>query len=112
MGDLSEDLGVSPGSVSAGLKALIRVGLIEQVPAPGSRRDHYRMREDAWPTLFSTQNHIVQVMRQAAEDGVAAADNDSPARQRLENMRDFYAFMLQELPALIGRWHHHARTIG
>lgn len=107
MGDLADDLGVSPGSVSTGVKTLMSVGLIEQIPAPGSRRDHYRMRDDAWPTLFSTQNHVIRVMQEAANDGIAASGRNSLARRRLEDMRDFYAFMLRELPALIDRWQHH-----
>jgi DNA-binding transcriptional regulator GbsR (MarR family) len=108
MGELAGDLGVSPGSVSAGVKTLMSVGLIEQIPAPGSRRDHYRMRDDAWPTLFSTQNHVIGVMQKAAEDGIAASGTNSVVRRRLEDMRDFYAFMLRELPTLIDRWQDHS----
>jgi DNA-binding transcriptional regulator GbsR (MarR family) len=113
MGDLADDLGVSPGSVSAGIKTLTSVGLIEQIPAPGSRRDHYRMRDDAWPTLFSTQNQVIRVMQEAADDGIAASGPNSVASRRLEDMRDFYAFMVRELPALVDRWqqHHSGRQI-
>jgi DNA-binding transcriptional ArsR family regulator len=113
MGDLADDLGVSPGSVSAGIKTLTSVGLIEQIPAPGSRRDHDRLRDDAWPTLVSTQNHVIRVMQEAADDGIAASGPNSVASRRLEYMRDFYAFMVRELPALVDRWqqHHSGRQI-
>lgn len=104
MGELAGELGVSAGSVSDAVRMLSTVGLIERVPSPGSRRDHYRMRQDAWPTLFSKQNAIVRVMLEAAEDGVAATTAQSPARHRLVQMRDFYEFMLRELPALVARW--------
>jgi DNA-binding MarR family transcriptional regulator len=66
MRELAEELGVSAGSVSAALKALNAVGLIERVPVPGSRREHYRLRDDAWATLFTSQNTIIQVMMDAA----------------------------------------------
>ena len=44
-------------------------------------------------------------MRTAADAGIAATDEDSLARQRLTQMRDFYAFLLGEIPALLDRWH-------
>ncbi|MFU8852283.1 GbsR/MarR family transcriptional regulator [Micromonospora sp. SL1-18] len=103
-GDIVEALGISSGSVSTALKSLSTVGLIERVPAPGSRRDHFRVREGAWATLMSGQNAIVTVMRDAAEQGIRAAGADSPAGRRLAEMRDFYDYLWRELPALIDRW--------
>jgi DNA-binding transcriptional regulator GbsR (MarR family) len=102
--ELVEQLGISSGSVSGAIKMLSTVGLIERVPAPGSRRDHYRLRDGAWATLMSTQNGTVQAMFEAADQGIKAAGADSPAARRLAEMRDFYGFMFRELPALIERW--------
>jgi DNA-binding transcriptional regulator GbsR (MarR family) len=102
--DLAERLGISSGSVSGAIKMLSTVGLIERAPAPGSRREHYRMREGAWATLMSAQNGMVQAMFEAADRGIEAAGEDSPAARRLDEMRDFYGFMFRELPALIERW--------
>ncbi|NUW44532.1 GbsR/MarR family transcriptional regulator [Nonomuraea rhodomycinica] len=104
MGDIADRLGVSAGSVSGAVKALLSVGLIERLPAPGSRREHYRLRDDAWPTLFSTQNTVVHIMLQAADAGIATTAADDPARERLARMRDFYDFLLRELPGLLRRW--------
>ncbi|MFC9970759.1 GbsR/MarR family transcriptional regulator [Spirillospora sp. NPDC127200] len=102
--ELAEQLSISSGSVSGAIKMLSTVGLIERVPAPGSRREHYRLREGAWATLMSTQNGMVQAMFEAADQGIAVAGRDSPAARRLEEMRDFYGFMFRELPALLDRW--------
>lgn len=102
--ELAEWLGISSGSVSGAIKMLSTVGLIERVPAPGSRREHYRLREGAWATLMSTQNGMVQAMFQAADQGIAAAGEDSPAARRLTEMRDFYGYMFRELPTLVERW--------
>ncbi|MEQ4724592.1 helix-turn-helix domain-containing protein [Nonomuraea sp. B19D2] len=104
MGDIADRLGVSAGSVSGAVKALLSVGLIERLPAPGSRREHYRLRDDAWSTLFSTQNTVVRVMLQAAETGIATTASGDPAHERLTRMRDFYEFLLGELPGLLRRW--------
>lgn len=103
-GELTDRLGISSGAVSGAIKMLSTVGLIERVPVPASRREHYRLRDDAWATLMSAQNGMVQAMFQAADDGIKAAGENSHAAHRLTEMRDFYAFMFRELPALIDRW--------
>ncbi|MER7419049.1 MarR family transcriptional regulator [Micromonospora peucetia] len=103
-GEITESLTISSGSVSTALKSLTSVGLIEKVPAPGSRREHFRFREGAWATLMSEQNQLVRVMREAAEQGIAATGEDSVAGRRLGEMRDFYDYLWRELPALIDRW--------
>ncbi|MFG1868877.1 GbsR/MarR family transcriptional regulator [Micromonospora arborensis] len=79
---------LSQGSVSTAVKALTTVGLIERVPAPGSRREHFRLPEDAWATLMSGQNLTVKTMREAAEQGIATTGEDSIAGRRLVEMRD------------------------
>jgi DNA-binding MarR family transcriptional regulator len=103
-GDLAARLQASAGAISAAVKMLISVGLVERVPAPGSRREHYRLRDDAWAVLYTTQNEILAGLRQAAEDGIAVSPPGSNARSRLVEMRDFYAFLLGEMPALLDRW--------
>jgi DNA-binding transcriptional regulator GbsR (MarR family) len=108
-GELGKQLGASAGSVSGAITMLRTVGLIEQVPAPSSRRDHYRMRSDAWATLMTSKNAMIGLMREIADSGLADVPADSPAAERLRGMRDFYAYMLAELPALIDRWHRTQR---
>ncbi|MEO3758115.1 MarR family transcriptional regulator [Mycobacterium sp. B14F4] len=103
-GELADRLGASAGAISGAVKMLISVGLVERVPAPGSRRDHYRLRDDAWAVLYTTQNTILAAIQQAAADGIAATSPGSAAHHRLTEMRDFYSFLLTELPAVIDRW--------
>ena len=102
--ELAEQLGISSGSVSGAIKMLSTVSLIERVPAPGSRREHYRLRSGAWATLMSAQNATVHAMLEAADQGIADAGADSRAARRLAEMREFYGFMFRELPALVDRW--------
>ncbi|MBN6041211.1 GbsR/MarR family transcriptional regulator [Amycolatopsis sp. 195334CR] len=103
-GEIAERLSASTGTVSTALKSLGDAGLVERVPAPGSRREHYRCPDDAWARLMSAQNTTVQAMLHAAEQGIAAAGADSVAGRRLANMHDFYTHLMQELPAVIDRW--------
>ncbi|MCO1660577.1 GbsR/MarR family transcriptional regulator [Pseudonocardia humida] len=104
-GELGRQLGASAGSISGAITMLRTVGLIEQVPAPSSRRDHYRMRPDAWATLMTSKNAMIGLMREIADAGLSTVPSDGPAAARLRRMRDFYAYMLAELPALIERWY-------
>lgn len=109
-GELGEQLGASAGSISGAIKMLRTVALIEQIPAAGSRRDHYRMRPDAWATLMTGQNAMIGLMREIADAGLDAVPADGPAAERLRQMRDFYGYMLAELPALVERWRQTRRT--
>ncbi|MDY6996355.1 MAG: MarR family transcriptional regulator [Actinomycetota bacterium] len=105
MAELAEDLDASAGSISGALKSLTSVGLVEQVPAPGSRRDHFRLRPDAWATLYTGQNQTIAAFLDAADAGIAATGRTSLAREKLTEMRDFYAFLMAEIPAVLERWH-------
>lgn len=105
MGELADGLEASSGAISGAIKMLTSVGLAERVPARASRRDHYRLRDDAWAVLFTNQNVAISAMQAAAEAGIAATGHDSLAHARLTQMRDFYAFLLAEIPALLDRWH-------
>lgn len=108
MGELADTLGASAGAISGSLKMLTSVGLAERVASPGSRRDHFRLRDDAWAILFTGQNETIAAMRAAADAGIAVAARRGLAQERLTHMRDFYAFLLAELPALLDRWRDHA----
>lgn len=104
-GELGERLHASSGAISGAIKMLSSVGLVERVPAPGSRRDHYRLRDDAWAIQYTNQNEVTTAVLKAAEAGIAATADGSRAHQRLTQMRDFYNFLLEEIPAVLERWH-------
>jgi DNA-binding transcriptional regulator GbsR (MarR family) len=103
-GELADRLQASAGAISGAVKMLTSVGLVERAPAPGSRRDHYRLRDDAWAVLYTNQNEVIGAIQTAAEAGIEATEEDSLARQRLTQMRDFYAFVLDEIPTVLNRW--------
>jgi DNA-binding transcriptional regulator GbsR (MarR family) len=104
-GELGERLQASSGAISGAVKMLTSVGLVERVPAPASRRDHYRLRDNAWAIQYTNQNQVTTAVLKAAEAGIAATDDGSLARQRLTQMRDFYNFLLEEIPAVLDRWY-------
>lgn len=102
-GDLAEELGASAGSLSGAIKMVMQMGLIERVPVPGSRREHYRMRDKAWTVLYSRQHAPIADILGSVERGVEVV-GPGPARERLQYMRDFYVFLLGEVPELIERF--------
>jgi DNA-binding transcriptional regulator GbsR (MarR family) len=103
-GELAERLQASTGAISGAVKMLTSVGLVERVPAPASRRDHYRLRDNAWAVLYTNQNDVLAAMQKAAEAGVAETPKTGHAHRRLTEMHDFYDFLLSEIPALLERW--------
>jgi DNA-binding MarR family transcriptional regulator len=112
MGELAEQLAASSGAISGAIKMLTSVGLAERVPVPASRRDHYRLRDNAWALLYTNQNAVLAPMLAGAEAGIAATGQDGLARHRLTQMRDFYTFLLAEIPALLDRWHEQSLAAG
>jgi DNA-binding transcriptional regulator GbsR (MarR family) len=104
-GEIAERLQASSGAISGAIKMLTSVGLVEQVPVPASRRDHYRLRDNAWAIQYTNQNAVTSAVLNAAEAGIAATTDGSLAHQRLTQMRDFYDFLFDEIPALLDRWY-------
>ena len=54
--------------------------------------------------LYTNQNEVIGAMQAAAEAGIGATKSGSAARHRLTEMRDFYAFLLDEIPDLLDHW--------
>lgn len=102
--ELADQLQASSGAISTAVRMLTSVGLAERVPMPASRRDHYRLRDNAWAVLFTNQNVVISAMQAAAAAGIAETKTGSLARARLKQMNDFYAFLLGEIPELLERW--------
>lgn len=103
-GELAGTLGVSAGAVSGALKTLLNAGLIERVPAPGSRREHYAFPEGAWVRMMSMRGPVIDAMQRAAQEGIEAAGPDSVAGRRLAEMHSFHSYLIRELPLLFKRW--------
>jgi DNA-binding transcriptional regulator GbsR (MarR family) len=112
MGELSDQLQASSGAISGALKMLTSVGLVERVPAPGSRRDHYRLRDNAWAVQYTNQNEVTAAVIKVAEAGIAATEDGGLARQRLTQMRDFHNFLMDEIPAVLDRWYQRSGSSG
>jgi hypothetical protein len=104
--ELAERLGVSPAAISGGVRYLIQIGMVAREPVPGSRRDRYRMPDDAWYQASTTKGAWFKVIVDIAGGGITAiGGEDSPSGARIADMRDFFAFMATDTGALLERWH-------
>jgi len=105
MGELTQALLASKGSISTMTRLLIRVGLIERLSLPGQRRDYFRIKDGAWSQTLKESLTQITAFRQLAEHGLELIkDKAHFNRQWLEEMHSMYAFFERELPALFERW--------
>jgi DNA-binding transcriptional LysR family regulator len=98
---LAQSLGLSKGSVSTGMRALERLGMVRRVPTQG-RGHAYEMLPDALVrTVDARRLYLVihDVMQKGIE--VLGGDESLPRAQRLRVTRDFYAFVAERVPQLI-----------
>lgn len=102
--DIATALTISPAAVSGAVRTLEGAALIERVPVPGSRREHYRLLGDAWTGAAAIKQERFTALADLAADGLLIVDADGSAAARLQQMRDFYSFLAEEMPALRARW--------
>lgn len=102
--DIAAALTISPAAVSGAVRTLEAAALIERVPVPGSRRQHYRLLGDAWTGAAAIKQERFTALADLATDGLVIIPADGPAASRLQQMRDFYTFLAEEMPALRARW--------
>jgi DNA-binding transcriptional regulator GbsR (MarR family) len=104
-GQIAEVLQASKGSISGAMKFLVPSGLVERISRPGDRRNYYRCRPGAWTDLARDQSRQYDDFRKLAERGLELlAEAPAARRERLQGMRDLYAWLEREMPALWERW--------
>ncbi|MBQ0983018.1 MarR family transcriptional regulator [Streptomyces sp. F63] len=105
--ELGEQLQVSPAAISGAIRYLSQVSLISREREPGSRRERYRLHDDQWYISFSRRNEVLIRWENTLRTGIQALGTDSPAGQRLEETRDFFEFLRQEMATMLDRWIEH-----
>ncbi len=108
--ELAEALQASPAAVSGAVRYLVQTSLVERAREAGSRRDLYRLGDDPWYEAIYRREPLLERWQKALREGVDALGADSPAGARLKDSADFFAFLQQELPALLARYRQSAET--
>ncbi len=102
--DLSDLLGASPGAISGAVRYLEQLGLISRLRQPGSRRDVYLVLDDVWYEVAIRRDQVLHRWVNAARDGVSLLGPQPRAGRRMADSLDFFAFLLEEMPAVLERW--------
>lgn len=111
MQDLAEQLHASMGSVSTMTRLLDQLGLIERTSVPGERKVRYRIRPDAWTKTWDEHIEQARSFLSIADKGLALLEGlDAERRERLEGMREYTNFYVEQLPILIAKWEEHSRA--
>lgn len=101
--EIAEALGLSKGSVSAGLRVLESTRLVRRVAVPGRRGSFYEMEPEAF--LKAAGSEKLVIFRSLMEAGLKViGGDDAPGADRLRMTRDFYVFMEREIPLVIERF--------
>lgn len=102
--ELARSLQVSAAAVSGAVRYLIQVGLVVREREPGSRRDHYRVRDDMWYEAFAQRDEQFLSWESTLREGVSALGVETAAGSRLDETRRFFEFLRTELPKLMEKW--------
>jgi len=102
--ELMASLQASAAAISTAVRYLIQVQLLDREHEPGSRKDHYRVRDDVWHEATIRRDKMLLRWDTTLRDGVAALGTDTPAGARISETLEFFAFLQRELPALLDRW--------
>jgi DNA-binding transcriptional regulator GbsR (MarR family) len=102
--ELAEQLHSSAGAISGAVRYLAQTQLVDRERVAGSRKDHYRVRDDVWHAATVRRDDYLRRWQSALAEGIAAVGADTPAGARLAETQEFFAFMQKEMPALVERW--------
>ena len=111
-GELAAGLRVSPAAISGAVRYLVQVGLLGRDREPGTRSDVYRIDDDdIWSRIFLPRTELLDRWVAAAAEGVRSLGADRPGGRRLEETREFFAFLRADLPRMMQRWQDHRGTL-
>jgi predicted transcriptional regulator len=108
--ELAERLHASPAAISGAVRYLMQVSLIAREREPGSRRDRYRVWDDAWYEAIVRRERLLMLWEESAREGIDALGRATPAGERMAETVAFFAFLRREMPALLARWREERRV--
>lgn len=95
--DIAQSLGIARSNVSNSLKELLGWRLIERVPLPGDRRDHFQAESDIWEIVTRISqvrkereiDPAIQVLQRCLAEAEADPRMNPVALKRLKVMTEF-----------------------
>ncbi|MEV0790493.1 MarR family transcriptional regulator [Kribbella sp. NPDC050459] len=102
--ELAESLKISQPAVSGAVRQLLQVSFISRERLPGSRKDHYRIREDVFAAILERRNLALSEWESTSRSGASLFGEDSPVGRRLTEAADFFAFIHADMDQMIKNW--------
>lgn len=102
--ELADTLKVSPAAVSGAVRYLGQVKLAFREREPGSRRDHYVVREDIWQAAITGRDQMLLQLQETLREGIPVLGPDTPAGARMAESADFMTFLVEEMEQMVKRW--------
>jgi DNA-binding MarR family transcriptional regulator len=102
--ELAESLKISQPAVSGAVRQLIQVSFITRERLPGSRKDHYRIRDDVFAAILERRNNALGEWESSVLSGVDLFGPESVVGQRLTANAEFFAFIREDLNQMIKNW--------
>jgi predicted transcriptional regulator len=103
--DLSERLQASPAAISGAVRFLIQIGLVVRESVPGSRSDLYLLPDEAWYTVTTAKQGLVDQVIAVADKGIDPLGGEgTKAGARVAEMRDFFIFAQAEMASVLVKW--------
>ncbi len=108
--DLAEGLEISPAAVSGAVRYLTDTRLLVRERAPRSRGDLYRLGDgDVWATIMRARLPLGEQILAGIDDAIRIL-GERPVEEvgrgldRLQETRDFFAFVQKDLAGMLDRW--------
>jgi DNA-binding transcriptional regulator GbsR (MarR family) len=104
-GDLADALQASRGAISGTARMLATAGMIRRTKRGGDRREYFSAPPEVFDQFLANAGRIYRHFREVTERGLAAMADRPPAdRARLQELHDVFAFVEQEVPAVVDRF--------
>jgi len=102
--ELAESLQISQPAVSGAVRQLLQVAFISRERLPGSRKDHYRIRDDVFAAILERRNNALSEWEASTRAGADLFGHDTPVGRRLSEAAEFFDFIHQDLDKMITNW--------
>ena len=106
--EMAAHLQMSKASLSTNARLAVQIGMAQRVSRPGDRKDYYEMTPGSFEKMVVHRVQTIDVFIGLANEGLRAVGADNRvAVARLEKMKDFYQFFLEEMDGALKRWRRH-----
>lgn len=102
--ELADLLKISQPAVSGAVRQLLQVSFISRERQPGSRKDHYRIRDDVFAAILERRNVALSEWESTSRSGASLFGEDTPVGHRLTEAADFFAFIHADMDQMIKNW--------